>query len=57
MMMLRALVVAGLCYFRTLESWVNLFKQSRPGFKEVREPLHPKSQKPVSIILIGDSPG
>jgi SAM-dependent methyltransferase len=40
-------------YFRTLESWVKLFKDSGLGLQEVREPLHPKTGKPVSIILIG----
>jgi SAM-dependent methyltransferase len=42
-------------YFRTLESWIGLF--TRNGFRllEMREPIHPTTGKPVSIILIGAS--
>nr|WP_182915717.1 hypothetical protein [Massilia cavernae] len=41
-------------YFRTLESWIRLY--SNHGFRlvEVREPVHPASGKPVSVILIGE---
>jgi SAM-dependent methyltransferase len=39
-------------YFRTLESWVRLFNDSGLRLQEVREPLHPKSGKPASLILI-----
>jgi 2-polyprenyl-3-methyl-5-hydroxy-6-metoxy-1,4-benzoquinol methylase len=40
-------------YFRTLASWVKLF--SEHGFQqlELREPLHPKTGKPTSLILMG----
>ncbi len=40
-------------YFRTLESWVQLF--TRHGFQlvELREPLHPRTEKPASIIFVG----
>ena len=44
-------------YFRTLESWVTLFVNNGLRLREVREPLHPKTQKPASIIFIGDSAG
>jgi 2-polyprenyl-3-methyl-5-hydroxy-6-metoxy-1,4-benzoquinol methylase len=42
-------------YFRTLESWVRLFADSGLRLLEVREPLHPLSNKPASLILIGES--
>jgi hypothetical protein len=40
-------------YFRTLASWIRLF--SEHGFEqlECREPLHPATGKPASLILIG----
>lgn len=44
-------------YFRTLESWVTLFVNNGLRLREVREPLHPKTQKPASIIFIGDTAG
>ncbi len=39
-------------YFRTIESWIGLFKQN--GFRsiEIREPIHPITQKPASIIFL-----
>lgn len=44
-------------YFRTLESWIKLFVDSGFRLREVREPLHPKTQKPASIIFIGETTG
>jgi 2-polyprenyl-3-methyl-5-hydroxy-6-metoxy-1,4-benzoquinol methylase len=43
-------------YFRTVESWKRLITGS--GFRSVdlREPLHPATGKPVSIIFIGSQP-
>ena len=43
-------------YFRTLESWIKLFVDS--GFQrlEIREPIHPITQKPASLILIANLP-
>jgi SAM-dependent methyltransferase len=43
-------------YFRTLESWVALFRANGLRLQEVREPVHPKTGKPVSVILIGANP-
>lgn len=40
-------------YFRTLENWVELFTANGLIVKEVHEPIHPKTQKPASIIFIG----
>lgn len=44
-------------YFRTLESWVKLFVDSGFRLCELREPIHPKTQKPASIIFIGETAG
>jgi 2-polyprenyl-3-methyl-5-hydroxy-6-metoxy-1,4-benzoquinol methylase len=42
-------------YFRTLESWICLFADSGLRLLEVREPLHPATNRPASLILIGES--
>ncbi|OOG48769.1 SAM-dependent methyltransferase [Rhodanobacter sp. C01] len=39
-------------YFRTLESWVGLFAGHGLRLLELREPLHPQTQKPASVIFI-----
>ncbi len=39
-------------YFRTLSSWVNLFIDSGYLLREIREPVHPESGKPASVILV-----
>ena len=44
-------------YFRTLESWIKLFVDSGFRLREIREPLHPKTQKPASVIFIGETAG
>ena len=44
-------------YFRTLESWIKLFVDSGFRLREIREPLHPKTQKPTSVIFIGETTG
>jgi 2-polyprenyl-3-methyl-5-hydroxy-6-metoxy-1,4-benzoquinol methylase len=41
-------------YFRTLESWIKLFVGNGFRLREVREPLHPKTQKPASVVFIGE---
>tara|TARA_R110002167_G_scaffold71924_3_gene202709 strand:- start:147 stop:827 length:681 start_codon:yes stop_codon:yes gene_type:complete len=38
-------------YFRTLESWVALFSDNGFQLLEMREPIHPKTHKPVSVIF------
>lgn len=40
-------------YFRTLGSWVRLYADHGLQLQELREPLHPKTGKPASLILIG----
>ncbi len=42
-------------YFRTLESWVKLFNDNGLRLIEVREPIHPKTQKPASVIFIANN--
>lgn len=44
-------------YFRTLESWIKLFVDSGFQLCEVCEPIHPKTQKPASIIFVGETAG
>ena len=39
-------------YFRTLESWVDLIARSDLRLVEMREPIHPTSNKPASVIFI-----
>lgn len=41
-------------YFRTLESWIKLFEDNGLRLAEIREPLHPKTRKPASVIFIGE---
>jgi len=41
-------------YFRTLETWVRLFGESGLRLVEMREPIHPATGKPVSVIFIGE---
>jgi 2-polyprenyl-3-methyl-5-hydroxy-6-metoxy-1,4-benzoquinol methylase len=39
-------------YFRTLESWVRLFSDNELRLLEIREPLHPASGRPASVVFI-----
>jgi 2-polyprenyl-3-methyl-5-hydroxy-6-metoxy-1,4-benzoquinol methylase len=39
-------------YFRTTQDWVKLFVKSGFFIKEMREPTHPETGKPVSIIFV-----
>ncbi|HEY1042223.1 MAG TPA: methyltransferase domain-containing protein [Telluria sp.] len=41
-------------YFRTLESWVRMFADADLRLVEMREPLHPATGKPVSVIFIAE---
>jgi 2-polyprenyl-3-methyl-5-hydroxy-6-metoxy-1,4-benzoquinol methylase len=40
-------------YFRTMESWVRLLTESGFRILEIREPLHPQTRQPASVILVG----
>ncbi len=44
-------------YFRTLASWVRLFTGHGLQLREIREPVHPRTGKPVSLILVGSLDG
>lgn len=41
-------------YFRTLESWKDLFSQNGIRLREVREPMNPTTNTFASAIFIGD---
>ncbi len=41
-------------YFRTMESWEALFGKHRLRLLERREPLHPHTRQPASVIFIAD---
>ncbi len=40
-------------YFRTIASWVSLFVDSGLRLVSLREPVHPETGKPASLILMG----
>ena len=42
-------------YFRTLESWVALLASSGLMLAEMREPIHPGTNRPASIVFIASS--
>jgi 2-polyprenyl-3-methyl-5-hydroxy-6-metoxy-1,4-benzoquinol methylase len=42
-------------YFRTLESWLRLLVAHGLRLLEMREPLHPLTQRPASVIFITSS--
>jgi 2-polyprenyl-3-methyl-5-hydroxy-6-metoxy-1,4-benzoquinol methylase len=43
-------------YFRTLASWIALFVDNGFRLVALREPRHPDSGQPASLILIGERP-
>lgn len=43
-------------YFRTLSSWIALFENNGLRIRALREPLHPHTGKPASLILVGQLP-
>lgn len=42
-------------YFRTIESWVRLIVESGFRLTEMREPLHPSTQRPASVIFVAEA--
>jgi 2-polyprenyl-3-methyl-5-hydroxy-6-metoxy-1,4-benzoquinol methylase len=40
-------------HFKTLDSWKRLFADNALELLEMREPLHPLTQQPASVIFIG----
>jgi len=41
-------------YFRTLKSWQALYQANGLRLREIREPVHPRTGRPASIIFIGE---
>ena len=39
-------------YFRTMQSWLDLFADTGLRLVEVREPVNPRTGKPASVIFI-----
>lgn len=39
-------------YFRTLESWTGLINESGLHLRTLREPIHPHTGRPASVILV-----
>jgi len=44
-------------YFRTLEGWVDLIAKSGLTLVELREPIHPTTNKPASVLFIALAAG
>lgn len=44
-------------YFRTLESWVQLIVASGLTLVEMREPMHPTTGKPASVVFVAEAAG
>ena len=42
-------------YFRTMASWTTLFVDSGFRVLEQREPIHPKTQQPASVIFMAEA--
>lgn len=42
-------------YFRTMKSWLDLFVLSGLRVTEIKEPLHPVSGRPASLLIVADS--
>ncbi|HEX8613591.1 MAG TPA: methyltransferase domain-containing protein [Telluria sp.] len=42
-------------YFRTLASWLSLFRDSGLTVVDLREPVHPDTGAPLSLILVGET--
>jgi 2-polyprenyl-3-methyl-5-hydroxy-6-metoxy-1,4-benzoquinol methylase len=42
-------------YFRTLESWIGLLAQNGFRLREMREPIHPATLRPASVIFVADA--
>ncbi|MEO8577470.1 MAG: class I SAM-dependent methyltransferase, partial [Gemmatimonadales bacterium] len=42
-------------YFRTIEGWIRLIGESGLTLADLREPVHPITGKPASLILIAEA--
>jgi 2-polyprenyl-3-methyl-5-hydroxy-6-metoxy-1,4-benzoquinol methylase len=43
-------------YFRTLQSWVDALRAGGFRLTDLREPVHPGTGKPVSLLMVGVEP-
>lgn len=41
-------------YFRTLDSWEKLYRGNGFELSDIREPIHPKTGLPASVIFVGE---
>jgi 2-polyprenyl-3-methyl-5-hydroxy-6-metoxy-1,4-benzoquinol methylase len=39
-------------YFRTMDSWVHLFEEHGFRLTETKEPMHPRTENPTSVIFV-----
>ena len=39
-------------YYRTLESWVAVVRRAGYVIDEMREPVHPETGRPLSLLLV-----
>lgn len=39
-------------YFRTLSDWIKLFSEAGLNVMEIKEPVHPESKRPLSVIFV-----
>lgn len=44
-------------YFRTLESWMAALRDAGLRLAGLREPLHPQTGHPASLVLVAEGPG
>ncbi len=42
-------------YFRTIERWVRLFDESGFRLRELREPVHPRTGRPASVVFVAEA--
>jgi len=49
-----ALVQPAPWYFRTLEAWTNLFVEAGFRLLEIKEPVHPETLKPASVVFVAE---
>lgn len=43
-------------YFRTTSDWLSLVRRAGLEFESVREPLHPTSRRPASLLIVARRP-
>lgn len=39
-------------YFRTIEDWITLFRKAGFSLEKLKEPIHPKTGRPASVIFV-----